>query len=459
LEKLGIDVQHFRDAVQRNWVPLTLSAVVFLGLGSATVLHGMPMSPFDEWVYLDYLFKIPTQFIVYKGEYIGHDALAVMACFGEIPFGPMGAECTSNLNPADFPYGGITSADPYSPLFFFVTWLVGHVFQWIPGIGQVVGWRLVGLLWLASGIWVFYKLGRAWKVPHASLFTAGLLLIATPYAYWTFTYVSTDAPSFLCGAVLLLTATKIIRGESRGYLLIVLSIIATLFKVTNVLAVFLAALFIVAYVVIDRRSQLTSKGTCAATPSRTSLVTIAAIAAVCSIATQLLWTAINRSMAVSNLSIDQGISSDLTWYKLVELISLGINSMTMTIPVNGLPGLNALPLPAYAVAPLSWVAIAGVVSAFWAKTRNLEKRAMIIAGALGVFTFGALLALMLQIATQSYFDLPPRYMGPLLPVVALLISFGVRDRTARNLLNVYGLALVTCFVIASAVIAQTDLTT
>lgn len=448
-----------KSSIQTNWVPTLLIGFVLFGLGAISLLHGMPMSPFDEWVYLDYLFKIPSQFIVHKGEFLGQDALGIMACFGEIPFGPMGETCSSSYSPSLFPYGGITSADPYSPLYFYATWIMGHMFQWIPGINLVMGWRLAGLLWLSAGILAFYKLGLMWRVPKASIFTAGILIIASPYAYWTFTYVSTDAPSFVCGALLLILATKLVKGESKGYLFIAFSIVATLIKVTNILSVFAAALFILVASILKLRKSSLSQKVNQSAPSMLRSFIIVVFAACGSIAIQLLWTQVSRMLAVSNNSIDQGISTELTWYKFLELTSLGVNSLTMTIPVNGLPGLNSLPLPTYAVSPLSWIIIAGVVSAFWAKTKRIEKRAMIISGTIAVFAFGGLLALMLQISTNSYFDLPPRYMGPLLPIIALLVSFGVKDRVARTVLNSYGIALIACLIVASAIISQADLTT
>ena len=101
------------------WVPAVLVLAAIGVSGTVTALHTEEMSPIDEWVYLDYLNKFPSQGIVHRGEDIGLDALEQMACHGVKVYGPMGPPCGSNYEDRirEVPYLGQTSADLYTPVY------------------------------------------------------------------------------------------------------------------------------------------------------------------------------------------------------------------------------------------------------------------------------------------------------------------------------------------------------
>ncbi len=439
-------------AYQSQWVPLTLSLIAFIGLGAAAILHGSVMSLFDEWVYLDYLYKVPTQGMVFKGEFFGTEALELMACTGQVPFGVMGGACGSPYDPATFPYGGITTADPYTPLYFVITWLGGFFFNVIPGLGQIAAWRVANVLWLCVGLVAFYKLGKLWRVPNFALFTVGILIIGSPFAYWAYTYVSTDAPSFLFGALLLYVATRFIRGELSGYWIVGLSVLATLFKVTNILAVSMTALFLgITWLTTSyRRSARPKQLSVLSRPQpRIMLLVVAALSLVASVLAEIGWLKLHDLLAVSSASVDQGINVSLTWFELLRLTSLTTGTLPMTIPVNGLPGLSTLPLPDYIVLPLSWILIAGVLTALWAMPKRHARNPLIVTAFVATVTFGPLLAIALQVMAGSYFTLPPRYMAPILAAALISVAFTLKNRAVMWVLISYGLALLVALIAAS----------
>ncbi|WP_431279737.1 hypothetical protein [Leifsonia poae] len=104
-------------ATRRRWVPLLLVFASFVMGFTVTAHHTEALSPIDEWVYADYLYKLPQQVLIPRGQEIGPEALKLMACTGVREYGPMGPECGSDYaaHLDEFPQGGITSADGYTP--------------------------------------------------------------------------------------------------------------------------------------------------------------------------------------------------------------------------------------------------------------------------------------------------------------------------------------------------------
>lgn len=449
-----------KTQARQNWVPISLTLIAFVGLGTASLLHGNIMSLFDEWGYLDYLFKIPTQGIVFKGEFYGQQAMEIMACKGEVPFGVMGGACGSSYDPTTFPNGGIVTSDPYTPLYFWVTWLFGWIFNVIPGVGQIAAWRLANILWLCAGLIVFYKLGRYWKAPKLALFAIGVVVIGSPFSYWAYTYVSTDAPSFLFGALLLLIASKYVRGESSAWLLVTVSVISTLFKVTNVLAVCVVALFLLSNAIYTRTKSFKEavlKNESTVSISIVRALVVSGLSLGLSVVAELAWLKVHDAIAATAASVDQGINSALTWFELLRLTSLTTGTLGMTIPVNGKPGLSTLPLPDYLLTPLVWIVVAGVLAAFWSMNKSDSRNPLIVTAILTMVLAGPVLAIALQIMAGSYFVLPPRYMAPVMATVLLPAVFTMRNKVALWLITTYGLALLLGLIAASWVISTIDL--
>lgn len=443
-----------------NWVPVSLSMIAIVGLGTTSLFHGSVMSLFDEWGYLDYLFKIPSQGIVFKGEFYGTQAMELMACHGEVPVGAMGGKCGSYYNPITFPNGGIVTADPYTPLYFWFTWLFGWIFDIIPGVGQVAAWRLANILWLCAGLITFYKVGRLWKASQLAIFAIGLIIIGSPFSYWAYTYVSTDAPSFFLGALLLLLASKYVRGTVPAWLLILASVIATLFKVTNILAVCSIAIFLLIYSIYSKRNSRsedsleTSQGF---NFNFWKALFVSGLAIGLSVIAEISWLKFHDAIAATSASVDQGINSALTWYELLRLTSLTTSTLGMTIPVNGLPGLTTLPLPDYLLTPLMWIIVGGVLAAFWSMRKVNSRNPIIVTGVITMVLAGPVLALALQVMAGSYFVLPPRYMAPVMATMLLPALFTMKNKIALWFISSYGLSLLLGLIAASWVISTVEL--
>lgn len=387
------------------------------------------MSFLDEWVYLDYLYKLPEQFIVLPGEEIGVTALVQMSCAGEVPFGPMGTKCGEPLVPSLFPYNGITSADGYTPLFFWSIWIIAQPFIAL-GADPVFTWRLANICWLIAGLFVFQKLGQLWRINNLVIFSVGILVVASPYAYWAFSYVSTDAPSFFWGVLILYVYCRKSLGLKSPISLSVIGPIAVLFKITNIIA--LLAIFIIAIIQFFY-SKLHAKnneneGVVQTKVDQKKVLIEVAIALLLASIFETIWLYIHRLLDSSiNTSLETA-SQSLTWFGLLGLLSLFTGLLTTTVEINGYPGLNSLPLPNHIIAPFSWTLIAGVLGAVFSTSSKTRRFQFAVGTLIAAMISAPILALAFFITTGSYFDFPSRYLAPILPFMLLSLLFVLKNK-------------------------------
>lgn len=439
------------------WVPALLVLASLGVAGTVTILHTEALSPVDEWVYMDYLYKLPSEGLVNQGEPIGEEALDIMACDGVKPYGPMGAPCGGDYSDVSrFPFGGITSADAYTPIYFAITRVAGDAIHWVTGIDLVTSWRLTGSLWLAGGMLVFYGLLRQWNVRPINILGLGLAFIASPFAWWTYTYVSTDAPSFLLGAALLYFAVRYVRGQSSGWWLPALSLLAVLVKVTNILAVCLVALYLLAQWIAEfRRSEWAGWRTLRDLEVKRhslALVGFAALSVAVATAGQIGWLAIRRALAVG-VPADQSIGVYLGGTELTsQLANFLPGTILSNVNISGSTGV-AYTIPGYIVAPLSWICVAGVIGAFWSLRKNTTTAPIVVAVAIAAALFAPMLAIVIQVTTGAYFPLPPRYGASVLAGFLLLAGISIHNRWASWALLGYGTALTTYVVLAAPLYA------
>jgi hypothetical protein len=429
--------REFLEFLKRNLVVLVLACVSLVYVSAATVLHEKPISPIDEWLYIDYSYKVPTQLIVHQGETVGPETIKLMACDGFVVHGKFGKPCDEweATSLKSLPNSGITTAASYTPIYFSIVRILGDPIHSLTGIDLVTSWRMTGAFWLAGGMVFLVLLFRRWKIPDQVSLAVGILFIASPFTLWTYSYLSTDAPSFFVGVVLLLLATRFARDEISGWWLLIGGVLASLLKITNVLGMG----FIFLYLVLQwwhgwRGSKPSLRGQ----PKFATLLARAAIliSGLLAVAiSQVIWIKVVASLAVSSAVVDQGISRDLT------LRDLG-NQVFSFLP----SAIRHNPLPSGAVEllylPLSWILIAGVVGAFLSIRWGDQRAPMVWAVAVSAVIAAPLLALMMKGVTGSYFELPARYGAVLLPAFLLATGLIIQNRFATWLLVIYGTALL-----------------
>ena len=436
--------QRFALWLKNSWVAILLVIIAFGYSGAVTFMHTSGLSPIDEWVYSDYLDKVPTEVVVKQGEVIGPEALNRIACDGVVPYGPMGAQCGASYSDVSkFPFEGRTSADAYTPVYFISTWAVGGVVRLITHQDQLTSWRLTSPMWLAGTLLIMVALFRRYHIDPLVTITLGVAFIVSPFAWWTYTYVSTDAPSAFFGALLLLQATRFARHETRGWWLLATSSLAVLFKVTNILEGCLVGLFLVlAWLQEVLRAQKDDgRGVRLGDLRRSiSLPLIGAAAVAASAITEVVWLEIRHVIAVApqaGLVPSQPLSRRALAEQLANFLP---GTLTSNVVVAGGDG-YALPVWGWAVAPLSWLCIAGVLGAFWSAGIRRSHGPIFAATAIASVAFAPMLALALTVSTGTYFPLPPRYGATILPGILLVSALTMRRRLAAWIFLAYAVML------------------
>jgi hypothetical protein len=420
-------------------------------------LHTAQLSPVDEWVYVDYLYKLPTQGVVHRGENLGEQALQIMACDGEKIYGPMGPKCGSDYEALrkKFPYEGKTSADLYTPAYFGITWVVGGAIHLVTGLDLVTSWRLTGPLWQAFGMVMLFYLMRMWKVKPLAILALGLAVISSPFSWWTYSYVSTDAPSFSLGVLALIAAVGFVRGRSSGWWVVLVSAVAIAFKGTNILAIALVGLYLLIQWLWERKSTTWSgwATTRPGLPERRwlALPGIAVMSGVGAVVVELVWLFIRNAIAIAPQP-DQGVSAPLDINNLgVQVMNFLPNTITSNVVLSGTTTL-AYPIPPWVVWPLSVISVAGVVGAFWGLRRGAKRTPLVIAAFAMALLAGPLLAVSVVIQGGGYFPLPPRYGAPILGGFLLLAGMTLKYRPAVRVILGYSIALTGVVLVTAPLI-------
>ena len=454
-------LRNFRAWLKFRWVPVVLTIIALITMGTTISGHSKAMSPIDEWVYLDYLQKVPTQIMVHRGEIMTQEALGYLACDGQALQGRISyLKCDGAYDRMQFPYTGISSADSYTPLYFIPTSLIGYAAHFVTGIDIVASWRWADSLWLVAGLLMFLALLRLFKVPNLVQFAMGMLIIGSPFSYWTYSYVSTDAPALLMGGMLLYFAIKYLRGEMRAWPTLVDSVAAVALKFPFVMGVMLVSLlFVVEWIIRARDAAGAQRRVWRTMFQRKNLVLpmwgVINIAAATLFA--FVWLRLVTLLAVSTEVAAQGINYRFTIFEAMRLIvSFGPTSLLHKLSTPDAGGFDAIPVPALAAAPLGWILIAGILSAFWGLTRKSENRALTISIAIATVTFGIILAAVIRLTQGFYFQLGSRYVAILSIGLLLMVALQIRNKWATWIIIGYGGCLALSMPVASYIVTSLE---
>lgn len=397
------------------WPILLLVLMSFTYVGVKVPQHAQ-FSPYDEYVYLDYLDKVPSQLIVHKNEEVGDFARNEISCRGVVNYGSFGEACDRGTHRDDvkYPYSGLGGADIYSPLYFMVTWTIAQPLTWF-GIDLLDAGRLVGGVWLAAGLVLLYILMRRLGVPTPLALGLNLLVLATPAVFWADTYLSTDAPALAVGAGVGLLALLIGQKKISVWWLVLASVLSVLLKVQNLAPVALAGLGLIAYRLqqqfVERRSEASGRHRPFVSLLGDRTIVIALLSVVAGVIAQAGWLVARSALEVpargpAALALDaQRLSSSAL---INESFKFLFNS-GFTDLGSGPTGLVA----AHVVTALTLAGIIGLIvmgAGFPKHYRVIAVTTLVIA-----LVTGPALALAAKYIAGYYFPLPLRYGLVLLP--------------------------------------------
>lgn len=408
-----------------DWVLCGLLILASLVVGLVHVPQHDSISPIDEYVYIDYLAKVPTEGVVHRGEETGDYAREYFACNGVRTYiGPQPALCdASNFDvDASFPFNGKTSADLYAPLYFDATWVLAQPLQWAGVSDLTAAGRYTGWIWLAAALVLLYATLRRLKVGRFLGFGLGLLVAGSLPAYWSHTYISTDATALPAGALMLFLAVYFLQTRRHGWLLPAAAVLVTLCKLQNLMAVGAVALLLVLSAAADAfaRADL-GLGQKIRLWSRNALAHVGLLTAAAALVAQVGWTVVRFLIAVGPAP-DQLVAQPIGWRAMLSEVFKFFPGA-----IQGAVAPDFLGVYAIVIASLGSSLIAAGVLGLIATGHPRSFGVFLAVSALSVALVAGPALAVANLATSGfYFPLPARYGLALVPMfvgcTALLFS-------------------------------------
>lgn len=406
-----------------------LLALLAFGYTAVHAHEHEEFSQYDEYVYYDYLSKVPSEGFVKTGDEVGADARNELSCRGVLGLGEFGGECDAASHDQDelYPYAGGTGADIYAPPYFTATWTLAQPFTLL-GSDLVDAGRWVGAIWLASGLCLTYALIRSLRVAAPVAFGVSAGLVSLPSVYWATQFISTDAPTLALSAAIGLSAVATARRRVGPWLFPLVALVAVAFKVQNLGAVAVAALALLIWAL-----RAAPKGE-RLRALRGRVVLAAVGAAVAGLAAQIAWLVVRSMSAVGDPAIVDYKQTPLTATNLVTEAMKFLNRLGET-------GMNVSAWSTLLAGVLG-VLGAGALVAVAVDTRARAASSVAMATLAAGVLFGPALAVASFILVGQYVPLPPRYgVVFIVPVAVVLAFFLDRSRGWRTATLIGGAAI------------------
>ena len=426
----------------RFWPALLLIIASFVYVGVNVPRH-RELSPFDEYVYLDYLDKVPTQLFVHQFEKVGDFARNEISCRGVLGFGSFGEGCDRGSHQSDitYPYSGNTGADIYSPAYFGITWALAQPLTWL-GFDLLDAGRLVGAVWLSAGLLLLYGAMRELGVGRRLAVGLNLFVMISPAIYYANTYLATDAPTLSAGGALLYAGIRIARGKLAAGWLIPLAVFAVLLKVQNLAAVLLVSMALVVLAIWNAyRPGSTETG-----PRRFPLrdTVLASSAMVAAVLAQIVWLVIRSHAALPPVA-SPGADTNLQALTQQALISEAFKYLFKV----GSSDLNSGVTGSVAANLLAALSVGGVIAMIVDRRAHSRTVVTFAAATLVVgLLIGPALAISTLVVTGSYFPLPIRYGIVLMPAFVMCAAvFLSRSRKVGTIVLVAGLLMASIVIL------------
>lgn len=415
-----------------------LLIVASMGMVFVHVPKHIAVSPIDEYMYIDYVTKVSSQGVVRTGEGVGEFAREYLACHNVRNVGGWPTtHCTPKTiaDPNSFPNRGITSADIYTPAYFAVTRVLAEPFV-LAGVDLVSAARLTGMVWLAiAAVALFFALRRL-RVPIVFSASLSLLMVGSSAAFWSNTFISTDAPAMTAGAVALLLALRARDGVGSIWWFAGATVVAALLKLQIILPFAALALFFM----LERVRVVRGGPRPVASFLKDRLVLVSVGGLVAAVGAQAIWMVVRSRIAVG----DAGA--------LVASASFTPSALAQEL-FRFLPGMAEGALEpsstgSAAIIPVGvlMLLVSGGVIGLWGASRGLSTGSNLAVSTLAVAVVSApVLAVVSAVLTGTYIALVPRYGLSLLPLA--LACAGLLFAPRRALQIPGAVVAVLCYIL------------
>ena len=238
------------DAVPAHLQPPTfrrrdelLTALACLVLATVVVVTSAYVYPnislFDEITHADYARHASQLELVRRGDVLSQEMLDEWACRGPFDGSDALPDCGSGpYVPAEFPGLGINYNHSHPPTYYVVTGMGARALQAVTGIDSfVLAARLVGILWLAAGMYLVQLAARWAGVGPLVARCVGLLAAFLPTVIHASSTVTNDAAALVAGAGVLVLGLQVLAGRRHPAWLVPATLAVTSLKVLDIVAI------------------------------------------------------------------------------------------------------------------------------------------------------------------------------------------------------------------------------
>ena len=408
-----------------RWALAALMAIMGISMVLVSVQVGSysRLSPIDELSHLDYLYRSPA--LLAPGDKVEQEAMHEQACRGVDAEGFDPIKCNRRtVYDADiYQEKGYNTAATNTPIYYAATRAVAETIKALTPTGSLfVSGRLASGAWLLLGLLLTFLAGRRAGIRPGPLLAVLALLPASPPVLYASATVTPDAFGLAAGALVVLAALAWERRPDRWRtaVLVLVCVLVSLIKLTNVVAV--AA--IVFYLVFGRARASSAREDepidRRPTPLHRRLTAVLAGGA--ALASAAAWTLVSNARSHMDPTDvpDMAVRFTVTEFPVSGLLD---NALIMVQPLSSpWVAVGSPSLLWFTTNVVSLLLVAGLLgAAFFAEHDpriTLLARSVLAAavlGALGLVTMG-------YVTAHMYFPLPPRYGVALVAPMVLVAA-------------------------------------
>lgn len=395
--------------------------LVFSALLVALYVRSYPqLSPIDELQHIDYMIKASRGELVRRGDHVGQDAMREEACRG-VDGAPLALPpCDSpRFYPADFQEEGFNTAEIHPPTYYAVTGVVARaMLPLLGGRGLATAGRLVGALWLMSGVAVLWFLLAGFGVRLSSRVAVVLLVVTTPAVLHSSSTVNNDVTALVAGGGLLLAAIAWQRGSLPGWALAATAVAGVLFKATNMIGAGVVVGYLLLQALALARPRAGTEGLQPRRDARAHLLMAAGIAAGVA-AGGLIWVVLHEALATA-----PNLANPISRRFRVDSLSLGQVLPAAGAGVIPLDGAHIAPFFGGAVVTavmtaVRWIFIGSSFGQAAAAEPASREEAVAVSAVVAMVAAGPFFVVVNYLSLQVFYAVPPRYILSVVPAMAV----------------------------------------
>lgn len=177
---------------------------------------GTALSRIDEPTHADYAWQIAHGQVPYAGSVIAPEIRDLWACAGQERYDL--PACGADAEAWQFPYLGQQYNFSHPPLYYAVVGLPARALDAVlPGADFITAARLLGVGWLAGGMFMLFVALRRFRLDPMAAIVAPLLLPAFPRVLHAVTTVNPDAAAIVIGAAAVWLAARILVDDHADW--------------------------------------------------------------------------------------------------------------------------------------------------------------------------------------------------------------------------------------------------